>query len=49
MGIYKLWPQYLRPIGMTQFSNESIHESVMERMAADPSYRPANLMAFLNK
>ena len=48
-GIYKLWPKYLRPIGATQFGNESIHESVMERMAADPAYRPANLMSFLNK
>ncbi len=48
-SIYKAWPKYLRPIGKTQFGNESIHESVMERMEADPSYRPANLIAFLNK
>ena len=50
-GFYKLWGKYLRPIGQTKYGNETIDESVMERMAlnTNPKYQPPNLMEFLNK
>jgi hypothetical protein len=50
-GIYKLWGKYLRPIGMTEYGNETIDDSVWDRMALPtlPKYEPANLMAHLKK
>lgn len=50
-GFYKLWGKYLRPIGKTKYGNETIDESVMERMElnTNPKYQPPNLMEFLNK
>lgn len=48
-GFYKLWGKYLRPIGETQYGNETIDESVLERMKFNSAYQPPNLMKFLNR
>jgi hypothetical protein len=42
-GFYKLWGKHLRPIGKTKYGNETVDESVMERMKEDSNYKPDNL------
>lgn len=42
-GIFSLLPDYLRPVLKTDHADESIDESVWERMRALPSYRPENI------
>jgi uncharacterized protein (DUF2235 family) len=52
-GFYRLIKRYIRPIGYLDQkrgnTNESIHPSVMERYNNDPSYRPKNLVDYLNR
>ncbi|MGH8657196.1 MAG: DUF2235 domain-containing protein [Gammaproteobacteria bacterium] len=43
-GWFKLLPHCLRPIGS---SNETVHESALERMAKVAGYAPDNLIAYL--
>jgi uncharacterized protein (DUF2235 family) len=42
-GFYKLTPRYYRPIGKSENGNESLHNSVIERLKIDNKYRPKNL------
>ncbi len=42
-GFYKLWGPNLRPIGITKYGNETVDESVLERIRVDAAYRPKNL------
>ena len=46
-GFYKLFGKHLRPIGKTRYGNETIDDSVMQRVKVDASYRPANLLEHL--
>ena len=48
-GFYKLIPRYYRPIGKTNNGNESVHDSVIERLLNDPRYRPKNLKDYFPK
>jgi hypothetical protein len=38
--------RYHREIGTTPHGHETVDESVFRRLAADPDYRPPNLMAY---
>jgi uncharacterized protein (DUF2235 family) len=43
-GAYALrHPRYLRPVRQTREGNETIHQSVRDRVAADADYHPQNL------
>ncbi|MGH8456777.1 MAG: DUF2235 domain-containing protein [Stenotrophobium sp.] len=52
-GIYKLLPPYYRPIAQPDPQKgatlESLHPSVKERYARDPSYRPPNLEDYFKR
>ncbi|OGU59497.1 MAG: hypothetical protein A2X64_08265 [Ignavibacteria bacterium GWF2_33_9] len=45
-SFYKLSKKYFRPIMKSENGNESLHESVIERLKADKNYRPKNLKQF---
>ncbi|HTE00220.1 MAG TPA: DUF2235 domain-containing protein [Mucilaginibacter sp.] len=42
-GIFKITPNYNRPVMETPFSNESIDPAVIERINKMPDYRPKNV------
>jgi uncharacterized protein (DUF2235 family) len=46
---FNLLPEHIRPIGVKERGNEKLHPSVRERYGADPSYRPENLVKFLQR
>ena len=48
-GIYRLIPDYLRPIGAVGTGEEAVHRSAVERMErrARPAYSPPNLTKYL--
>jgi len=48
-GIYRLIPDYLRPIGEVRTGAEAVHRSVVERMELRlrPAYRPLSLDKYL--
>ncbi len=50
-GPYNLLPDFIRPIGRGENSNESVHWSAVERMenATHPDYKPKNLVEYLEK
>lgn len=45
-GFYKIICKYYRPVKENDRGNESIHESVIERLRIDKKYRPKNLKKF---
>lgn len=49
-GLYRLIPDYLRPIGRGKEGAEAVHRTAIERMERrdGPPYRPRNLVEFLN-
>ena len=49
VGIYRFLPHRRRPIGETPGAGESVHESVLARIACVPGYRPENVLAFLRR
>jgi len=46
---YSLIPPYIRPIGEGVRSEEEVHSSARARYAKDPSYRPENLVSYLQR
>lgn len=46
-GLWRLLPAYIRPIGTTDPSHEHVAPSAMQRHQADPTYRPPNLVDYL--
>ena len=48
-GMYRVKGRHVRPIGESPPGLESVHSSVRERFLNVPSYRPANVMAFLKE
>ena len=52
-GLYSLAGILHRPIGLkipdTGATNEQLHPAVLDRYNNDPTYRPVNLVRFLNK
>jgi uncharacterized protein (DUF2235 family) len=42
-GIFSLLPDFHRPVRASKFTNEAIHQSVYQRISANPTYRPRNL------
>ena len=49
-GIYRLLPDYLRPIGAVKEGAEVVHRTAVERMKRPlgPPYRPQSLIEYLN-
>ncbi|MCB1677670.1 MAG: DUF2235 domain-containing protein [Halioglobus sp.] len=42
-GLYRITrDRYMRPVGATAHGMEGVHESLLERYKADPTYRPRN-------
>ncbi len=52
-GLYKLGAKLNRPIGLkipgVGATNEKLHPSVLERYKKDPTYRPENLVSYLEQ
>jgi uncharacterized protein (DUF2235 family) len=46
-GIYKFTLSYKRPIGEQSGANQSVHAAAVHRFENDESYRPQNLVAYL--
>jgi uncharacterized protein (DUF2235 family) len=46
---YNLLPAYIRPIGLLERGNETLHSTVRERHQSDPAYRPKNLVDYLQR
>ena len=46
---FNLLPEHIRPIGVKERGNETLHPSVQERYGADASYRPENLVRYLER
>jgi uncharacterized protein (DUF2235 family) len=46
-GVYRLLPEYVRPIGETSPATEYASSTAIERMTSDPGYDPVNLDAYL--
>ena len=49
-GMYRLIPEYLRPIGAVKEGSEAAHQSAVERMErrGKPVYKPRNLVRYLD-
>ena len=49
-GMYRLIPEYLRPIGAVKEGSEAAHRSAVERMErrGKPVYKPRNLVRYLD-
>lgn len=47
-GLWKLLPEYVRPIGTTDPGHERVAESALRRHDEDPAYCPGNLMDYLS-
>ncbi len=45
--LYKVLPDYVRPIGVAKAGREQAASSAIERLTQDPDYRPQNLMDYL--
>lgn len=50
-GIFKLLPDFVRPIGKVSSSTEAVHPSAVDRMKAvtNPVYQPENLVSYLRE
>ena len=48
-GIFHLRRGFVRPIGSGTNTAEAVHARVKERMDKDPTYKPENLVAYVNK
>ncbi|MGN7199208.1 DUF2235 domain-containing protein [Arthrobacter sp. SAFR-044] len=49
VGLWRMLPAYVRPIGSTDPAHERVADSVMRRQGADPTYRPPNLVRYLGE
>ena len=45
--LYKAFPDYNRPIGVTKAGNERVASSATDRLTKNPDYKPQNLLEYL--
>jgi hypothetical protein len=48
-GFYRWFPPKWRPIGKAPHANEQISPTAIDRLQHDPTYRPRNLLEYLEK
>ena len=48
-GFYRLTPGNARQIGQREYANQAVHPEAVDRLKADPSYKPENLREYLKR